>query len=79
MKALLEFDLDNPEEKKEHLRCIHATPAFLALQDMDYFFRGMLKHHLDNMTDKEVKAYKFARNKLFEFTEERNISLEMLS
>ena len=31
MKAKLEFDLDNPEEKKEHFRCIKSLDMACAL------------------------------------------------
>lgn len=31
MRAKLEFDLDNPEEKKEHFRCVKSSDMACAL------------------------------------------------
>ncbi len=34
MKAILEFDLDNPEEEQSHLRCIKAKDMAIAIWEV---------------------------------------------
>ena len=44
MKAKLEFDLDDPSDKKAHLRCTKATEAYIALHEIDQELRAMVKY-----------------------------------
>jgi len=44
MKAKLEFDLDDPSDKKAHKRAVTATNAFLALYDIDNMLRDYTKY-----------------------------------
>jgi hypothetical protein len=44
MKAVLEFDIDDPSDNKAHRRAIAATDAFLALHDIDNILRQHEKY-----------------------------------
>jgi hypothetical protein len=44
MKAKLEFDLDNIEERQEHKRCIKATDAYIVFNKIDNYLRGLVKY-----------------------------------
>ncbi len=44
MKAILEFDLDEHEDRLAHKRAISATDVYLALHDIDNEFRKMIKY-----------------------------------
>jgi hypothetical protein len=44
MKAILEFDLDNFEERLEHKRAISATDAYLALNEIQQYLRSIRKY-----------------------------------
>ena len=44
MKATIEFDLDDPSDRKAHRRCANATNAFLALHDIDNMLRNYTKY-----------------------------------
>lgn len=46
MKAKLEFDLDDPSDRKAHKRCISATDAYLCLHDIDNMLRQKIKYEL---------------------------------
>ena len=44
MKATIEFDLDDPSDKKAHRRCTNATEAYIALHEIDNELRAMIKY-----------------------------------
>ena len=44
MKATLEFDLDEGQDKTAHLRCVKAVNMAIALWDMDQYLRGLIKY-----------------------------------
>ena len=44
MKAKLEFDLGDPSDRKEYLRCTKATEAYIALHQIDQELRAMVKY-----------------------------------
>lgn len=44
MKAKLEFDLDDPSDRKAHKRCVSATDAYLCLHDIDNMLRDYTKY-----------------------------------
>lgn len=47
MKARIEFDLDDPSDKKAHRRCINATNAYIAFFDIDNYLRSIVKYDSD--------------------------------
>lgn len=44
MKAKLEFDLDDPSDRRAHLRCTKATEAYIALFNIDNKLREYVKY-----------------------------------
>lgn len=44
MKAKLEFDLDDPSDKKAHRRCTNATNAYISFYDIDNYLRRIVKY-----------------------------------
>ena len=47
MKAILEFDLDDFEDRNSHKRAINATNAYLALYKIDDMLRRIVKYDED--------------------------------
>lgn len=47
MKAILEFDLEDPSERLSHRRCINATGAYIAIHEFDNILREYIKHNHD--------------------------------
>jgi hypothetical protein len=45
MKAILEFDLDDPSDKRSHKRCINATNAYIAMHEFDNLLRKYIKYN----------------------------------
>jgi hypothetical protein len=44
MKALLRFDLDDPDDAREHRYALAGRDALIALEQIDQHCRGRLKH-----------------------------------
>lgn len=44
MKAILEFNLDEYEDRLKHRRCIGATNAYIALHEIDKELRSIIKY-----------------------------------
>lgn len=53
MKAKLEFDLDDPDDKRAHLRCVKATDMAIMLWDIRHNMRKRL------FNQSEIKFGKF--------------------
>jgi hypothetical protein len=70
MKSILEFDLSEPDEAKNHLRAIHANNAFMVLWEMDQWLRNEIKYN-----NREVLQE--IRDKLSELMEDVGISFDM--
>lgn len=54
MKAILEFDLSDPDDRREHLLCIKANDMSIALWDIEAFFREELKYN-EKLTEDQCK------------------------
>lgn len=44
MKAILEFDLDDPSDRNSHKRAISADNAYIALHEIDNMLREYVKY-----------------------------------
>jgi hypothetical protein len=76
MKATLEFNLDDGDDKAAHLRAIKALDMAIALWDMDQYLRGLIKY--GELDDKVYQALEEARDKLRDILNERSIDLDEL-
>lgn len=78
MRATLEFDLDNPDDKIAHLRCVKATDMALALweitrmrKDVMYELEGK-----EGLADWEVAN--LVLEKMFDKIREQGINIDEL-
>ena len=76
MKATLEFDLDQGQDKTAHLRCVKALSMAIALWDMDQYLRGLIKY--GELDDAVYKTLEETREKLREIMSENSIDLDEL-
>ena len=76
MKATLEFDLDEGQDKTAHLRCVKAVNMAIALWDMDKYLRGLIKY--GELDDAIYKTLEDTRDKLREIMSENSIDLDEL-
>lgn len=56
MKATLEFDLTDIDDKMAHLRCVKATDMALALWEIRCNLRKRCEHIIDNMNQPESET-----------------------
>lgn len=78
MKAILEFDLNEPEDVVAHKRAVKALDLILALWDMDQYLRSQTKYAPDSMSSEVWDALADVREKLHEIKTEYNISFDEL-
>lgn len=45
MKAILEFDLEDPSDRKTHARCVNATNAYIAMHEFGNILRQYTKYN----------------------------------
>jgi hypothetical protein len=68
MKAILKFDLENPEDRMSHLRCVKSSDMACFIWELKHNFWRKWKH---DETDFNLDNYKEA---LYELMEEHNIN-----
>lgn len=89
MIANLKFDLEDPDDRAAHKRCISATDAYLALWELQQeIFRPARKHGYDDLEINELLAADsddialdvigLLESKFFEILERNGIKLEDL-
>jgi hypothetical protein len=76
MKAILEFNLDEHDDKVAHLRAVKALDMALVLWDIDQYLRGLIKH--GDLDDKVYDALDATRDKLYEFMNQRDITIDSI-
>ena len=77
MKAILEFDLNDPDEAAAHKRAVLALDMMLCLHDVKEQFRSKIKYD-DKLTEDELKGWEDAREMFLGTLSEYNIDLNNL-
>lgn len=79
-KAILEYDLNDLDERNAHLRAIKSLPLTLCLWDIDQHLRSELKYGTEEgeLSDEAYKAIKRTRERLREILEDNGIVLDEL-
>ena len=72
MKATLEFDLNDADDKLKHLRCIHSTDMAAFIWELEHNFWRKWKH---DETDFNLDNYK---DELSDLMNEYNIDIDNL-
>jgi hypothetical protein len=78
MKAILEFNLDEPEERTDHLRAVKSLNIMSVLWEFDMYLRSQLKYNEDNLTNEAYEALDKAREKLYEVMNDQHVSFDEL-
>lgn len=77
MKAILEFDLLDPEDRVEHQRMLKSTDMQLALWDISQSLRSKVKYAPDGISEDTYKAYEEIQDMFYEIINQYNIDLEL--
>ena len=76
MKAILEFDLDNPDEKIQHLRCIKAEDMIYVLFKIQRNLRKQMT--TENTPDEYLEGVVDTINHINELLEDEGIYIDDL-
>lgn len=77
MKATIEFDLHDPEDKREHQRMLKGMDMHLALWDISQELRSKVKYASDSMSKDEYEAWEQAQEMFYRIINEYTIDLEL--
>ena len=77
MKANLKFDLDNPEDRVEHMRCVKATDMALMLWDIKQNIRSKLKYSND-LSEDELHQWEVMQDVFYSIADDYGINLDLL-
>ena len=83
MKATIEFDLNDEDDRKAHLRCVKATDAYLAIHDIQNEFK-LIQNQLEVITDEVEWNHKLSllesiKDRFYEIIEEHGINTDDLN
>lgn len=76
MKATLEFDLNDADDIKAHLRCTKSTDMAIALLDITSKLRSKLKYQ--TLTDAEYEVVESIQSDVLDALQENGINLDDL-
>lgn len=77
MKAKLKFDLDNADDKIEHMRCVKATDMALMLWDIKQKIRSKLKYSND-LSEDELHQWEVMQDEFYSIADDYGINLDLL-
>jgi hypothetical protein len=76
MKAKLKFNLEFPDERRAHMRCVKSTDMAIVLFDILYNARKKIQH--ENKSEAFVEGIDSTLNYIRELCEDRNINIDEL-
>jgi hypothetical protein len=79
--ATLTFDLNDSDDRQEHLRCVQSTSMAIAIWDIVYEVKKGTERELEGKetsTDAEFKLHEKIFEKIHEVLEERGIKIDDL-
>ena len=77
MKAKLEYDLDNPDDKIAHMRCVKATDMALMLWDIKQKIRSKLKYD-EKLSEAEFHQWEIMQDEFYSIADDYGINLDLL-
>jgi len=76
MKAKLKFNLEFPDERRAHMRCVKSTDMAIVLFDILYNARKKIYH--ENESEAFLEGIDSTLNYIRELCEDRNINIDEL-
>ena len=77
MEAILKFNLDNPDDKIAHMRCVKATDMALMLWDIKQKIRSKLKYSND-LSEDELHQWEVMQDEFYSIADDYGINLDLL-
>lgn len=77
-KAILEFDLNELEDKWSHMRAVKSLDMALCLWDIDQYLRAQTKYAPDSMPEEVYDALDKARDEFYRILNEHDVNIDKL-
>ena len=77
MEAILKFNLDNPDDKIAHMRCVKATDMALMLWDIKQNIRNKLKYD-EKLSEAEFHQWEIMQDEFYSIADDYGINLDEL-
>jgi hypothetical protein len=77
-EAILKFDLNDPDDRIEHLRCIKSLDLALALWEITSNTKKGLGYSMENKQMDQYETLTFVFDRIHEIINEHNIDLDEL-
>jgi hypothetical protein len=76
MKAILKFDLNDPEDRREHQLMLKSADMHTALWNISQELRSKVKYPPDSMSKDEYKAWEQAQEMFHSIMNDYEINLD---
>jgi HD-like signal output (HDOD) protein len=76
MKAIIEFNLDEPNDIEEHKRFTNLNAVYLALWEFDEEMRRTIKYNTNGYNGDQLDALNKMREKFYEILNDNQIKID---
>ncbi len=76
MKAVIEFDLNEPEDIEAHKRFTNLNAVYIALWEFDQEMRSQIKYNSQNYNGDQLDALDKLRDKFYEILNDNQIKID---
>ena len=76
MKAIIEFDLNEPDDIEAHKRFTHLNAVYLALWEFDEEMRRQVKYNTEDYNGDQLDAIDKLREKFYQIMNDNQIKLD---
>jgi len=77
-KAILEFDLNEPDDVTSHKRCVQSLEMAISLHEISEHLRAITKYAPDSMSQETYDELIKVREQFWEILRDNNISIDEL-
>jgi hypothetical protein len=78
MKAILEYNMDEVDDRQAHLRAVKSLDMVLVLWEMDQELRSKIKYASDDTPDDVINTYEKIRTNLHQLLSEHGLDFDDL-
>jgi len=75
-KAILEFDLNDPDDRMEYMRCNKSLDMALALWELSYNTKKGLGYSMEGKEMDQYETLEFVFERIYEIINDHNINLD---
>lgn len=76
MRAIIEFDLDEPTDIEAHKRFTNLNGVYIALWEFDQEMRSQIKYNTQEYNGDQLDALDKLRSKFYEILNDNNVKLD---